>query len=60
MINNEETIPILPITSKRLRSTLSIIIIATIVIKTLTVPIPTVPKIDVASPKPALLNIVGA
>ena len=59
MINNEATMPMLPITNKRLRSTLSIIIIAIIVINTLTVPIPTVPKIEVASPSPALLKIEG-
>src|SRR5699024_2526260 len=60
MINSEATIPIVPMTNNRLRSILSIIIIATIVIRTFTVPIPTVPNIEVASPRPALLNIVGA
>ena len=41
-------------------SILSIIYIANIVTITLTDPMPTVPSIAVASPKPALLKIVGA
>ena len=60
IISNEQTIPILPVMSSFLRSILSMIYIANIVTITLTDPIPTVPSIAVASPKPALLKIVGA
>ncbi len=60
IISNEATIPIFPVINNFLRSTLSAINTATIVTSTLIVPIPTVPKIEVASPNPALLKIVGA
>ncbi|SIN57746.1 Uncharacterised protein [Mycobacteroides abscessus subsp. abscessus] len=57
---SDMTIPMFPVISSFLRSILSAINTATIVTSTLIVPIPTVPRIDVASPRPALLKIVGA
>ena len=52
MMIKEAIIPILPITNNFLRSTLSTTNSATMVTSTLTT-IPTEPKIDAASPKPA-------
>jgi len=57
IINNEAIIPILPPTSSFLRSILSTTKMATIVTRTLIVPIPTEPNIDAASPSPALAKI---
>ena len=56
IINNEAIIPILPPTSS---FTINLIYykMATIVTRTLIVPIPTEPNIDAASPSPALAKI---
>ena len=56
IINNEAIIPILPPTSN---FTINLIYykMATIVTRTLIVPIPTEPNIDAASPSPALAKI---
>ncbi len=54
---SDAIIPILPMTNNFLRSILSTTNNAAIVTRTLIIPIPTEPKIDAASPKPALAKI---
>ncbi|BFL66597.1 hypothetical protein ACUXN8_000068 [Staphylococcus capitis] len=57
MMISDAIIPILPMTNNFLRSILSTTNNAAIVTRTLIIPIPTEPKIDAASPKPALAKI---